>query len=245
MSPLDVLVPDWPAPMGVRAMMTTRHGGVSTVPYDSLNLGDHVGDAPAAVAANRAALRRLLPVEPCWLEQVHGIEVVDAASAACGTQADAAVAFEPGRVCTVMTADCLPVLFARIDGNAVGAAHAGWRGLCNGVLEATVARLGGGSQLLAWLGPAIGPTAFEVGDEVRAAFMAHQAEAGNCFAPGLAPGKWWCDIYGLARQRLAAAGVTRVHGGDACTVSEPERFFSYRRDRQTGRMAALIWFETS
>lgn len=239
------LRPDWPAPPGVRAVMTTRAGGISLPPYASLNLGQHVGDVPATVAANRARLRHDLPAEPAWLEQVHGVTVVDAGALAAGAVpvADASVAFVPGVVCAVMTADCLPVLLARRDGQAVGAAHAGWRGLQAGVLEATVAQLGGGRDLLAWLGPAIGPTAFEVGDEVRAAFVADAAEASAAFRPGAAPGKWWADIYLLARQRLQAVGVTAIHGGEHCTVSDPARFFSYRRDGRTGRMVALIWRE--
>jgi len=234
--------PDWPAPHGVHALFTTRVGGESDGPYAGLNLGDHVGDAPAVVAANRELIRASLPAMPVWLEQVHGIDVVDAAAAVVDVpKADGAIATQPGVVCAVMTADCLPVLFARDDGSAVGAAHAGWRGLCNGVLETTIARLGEPGRLLAWLGPAIGPTAFEVGDEVRAAFVAHSIEAAAAFKPGVREGKWWADIYLLAYQRLAAAGVTHVFGGDLCTVSDATRFYSYRRDKVTGRMAALIW----
>ncbi|PHV11084.1 peptidoglycan editing factor PgeF [Chitinimonas sp. BJB300] len=238
------LTPDWPAPARVRALMTTRQGGVSSAPYNSLNLGRHVGDAPAHVAANRALLRAELPAEPVWLEQVHGTAVVNAAEVA-GTvcQADAAVAFQPHTVCAVMTADCLPVLFARTDASAVGAAHAGWRGLHGGVLEATVSCLGAADQLIAWLGPAIGPTAFEVGDEVRAAFITNDKAAAAAFLPGLVEGKWWADIYLLARQRLADIGITQIYGGDLCTVGDVARFFSYRRDKATGRMAALIWLD--
>ncbi|MGQ5523903.1 peptidoglycan editing factor PgeF [Chitinimonas sp. PSY-7] len=238
------LIPEWPAPVRVSALMTTRLGGVSSGRYSSLNLGTHVGDAPANVAANRALVTADLPAEPVWLEQVHGTAVIDAASVV-GTvpQADAAVTFHPRTVCTVMTADCLPVLFARMDGSAVGAAHAGWRGLHGGVLEATVSRLGPADQIVAWLGPAIGPTAFEVGDEVRDAFVANDMAAAEAFLPGVAEGKWWADIYLLAKQRLAAIGVTQVYGGNWCTVGDPDRFFSYRRDKTTGRMAALIWLE--
>jgi hypothetical protein len=227
----------------VHTLVTTRLGGASGAPFDSFNLGTHVGDDPVAVAANRRALRQALPAEPAWLEQVHGVAVADAALAAGTPRADAAFATAAGTVCVVMTADCLPVLFARRDGGAVGAAHAGWRGLCDGVLEATVAKLGDPAEVMAWLGPAIGPNAFEVGDEVRAAFMAHAAGADAAFRPGVKPGKWWCDIYLLARQRLATAGVTQVYGGGLCTVSDPARFYSYRRDKTTGRMAALIWFD--
>lgn len=236
-----LLQPDWPLPPGVAALSTARRGGVSLPPYDGFNLGDHVGDDPAAVAANRALLRSAVSSEPLWLKQVHGSEVVDVAIASEGAEADAAVAFAPGRACAVLTADCLPVLFARDDASAVGAAHAGWRGLAGGVLEATVARLGGAEGLSAWLGPAIGPEAFEVGDEVRAAFLDGSAEAAAAFRPTGAPGKWWADIYALARMRLAASGVERVYGGGACTVGEAERYFSYRRDGRTGRMAALVW----
>ncbi|MDN3576653.1 peptidoglycan editing factor PgeF [Chitinimonas viridis] len=236
------MTPDWPVPQGVHALVTTRRGGVSLPPYDSFNLGDHVADAPAAVAANRALLRTALPAEPTWLNQVHGTVVVEAGHAATPVpQADASVAFGAGAVCLVMTADCLPVLFAREDGMAVGAAHAGWRGLHDGVLEATIARLGEPARLLAWLGPAIGPDAFEVGDEVRQAFVGHDPAAAMAFRPGVAPGKWWADIYSLARQRLAAAGVSRVYGGGLCTVADAQQFFSYRRDRVTGRMASMIW----
>lgn len=236
------LQPDWPAPANIRACMTTRLGGLSLAPYASLNLGDHVGDVPATVAANRALLRAQLPAEPAWLKQVHGIAVVDAAAPDLGVpEADASVSHVAGAVCVVMTADCLPVLFTRRDGMAVGAAHAGWRGLHAGVLEATAARLGEGHELMAWLGPAIGPAAFEVGEEVRAAFLAHDGAAAAAFRPGKAAGKWWADIYLLARQRLAAIGIQQVYGGGLCTVSDAARFFSYRREQTTGRMAALIW----
>ncbi|MFC4159522.1 peptidoglycan editing factor PgeF [Chitinimonas lacunae] len=239
-----LLRPDWPLPPGVGALYSTRDGGVSLPPYRSLNLGDHVGDDPAAVAANRSLLRRSLPGQPVWLRQVHGLEVIDVAQVAQeAPEADAAVAFAPGRVCAVLTADCLPVLFARDDGSAVGAAHAGWRGLAGGVLEATVEKLGGAAGLSAWLGPAIGPEAFEVGAEVREAFLAHDAAAEMAFRPTGLPGKWWADLYRLARLRLAALGVERVYGGGACTVSEAERYFSYRRDGRTGRMACLVWLE--
>lgn len=240
------LVPDWPVPAGVHALITTRAGGVSRAPYDSLNLGDHVGDDPADVAANRRCLRQALmgAGEPVWLEQVHGTCVIDAALERPGTspvQADAAFARLPGACCVVMTADCLPVLFCDASGSVVAAAHAGWRGLCAGILEQTVAAMGVPAHtLLAYLGPAIGPQAFVVGDEVRAAFVAHDAAAAAAFSPQTT-GKWLADIYHLARLRLSACGVDRVFGGTWCTVGDATRFFSYRRDGRTGRMASLIW----
>ncbi len=236
------IVPAWPAPANVKALSTTRAGGVGTAPFDSLNLGTHVGDDPAVVAANRARLRGLLPAEPCWLNQVHGTTVVDLASHAGVPDADAAVSRRPGAVCVVMTADCLPVLLCDRAGTVVGAAHAGWRGLQGGVIEATVRAMGvPAAGLVAWLGPAIGPDAFEVGDEERAAFVADDPAAAAAFRPAGPAGKWLADLYLLARQRLAALGVASVHGGDACTVTDAARFFSYRRDGRTGRMASLVW----
>lgn len=239
----DFIVPDWPAPPNVRALVTTRAGGVSAGPWASLNLGDHVGDDPAAVAENRRILRARLPAEPHWLRQVHGTRCVDAALATADSEADAAFVRHPGAVCAVLTADCLPVLLCDAAGTVVAAAHAGWRGLAAGVIEATVRAMDvPGEQLMAWLGPAIGPQNFEVGGEVRATFTAHDPAAAAAFAvrPG---GKWLCDIYGLARQRLAVLGVRRVAGGDFCTVREAGRFYSYRRDGATGRMASTIWME--
>lgn len=237
----DWLIPDWPASPGVRAIQTLRGGGCSPVPWDSLNLGDHVGDDPARVAANRARLREYLPAEPLWLKQVHGIDVADTAAGPLHPQADAAFARGPGKVCAVMTADCLPVLFCDRAGTVVAAAHAGWRGLAAGILEATLGRMGvAAGEVLAWLGPAIGPAVFEVGDEVRAVFVAGDAGSASAFVPH-GDGKWLADIYALARRRLQAAGVLSISGGDRCTVSEPESFFSYRRDGVTGRMATLIW----
>ena len=239
-----LIVPDWPASSNVRALQTTRQGGVSRAPYASLNLGLHVGDDRSAVAANRARLSEYLVGDPVWLEQVHGTRVVDAASCSPGdppVQADASFSREPGVVCAVMTADCLPVLFCADDGSVVAAAHAGWRGLLAGVLEQTVAAMAvPANTLLAYLGPAIGPLAFEVGDEVRSAFVAADATTAAAFKPAL-PGKWLADLYLLARLRLAMQGVTRVYGGDFCTLSDADRFFSFRRDGQTGRMASLIW----
>lgn len=238
----ELLVPDWPAPAAVRALQTTRLGGCSAAPWDSLNLGDHVGDDPARVLANRARLRSGLPGEPAWLKQVHGTRVVDAAlPSSDAIEADAAYARQAGAVCVVMTADCLPVLFCNRAGTVVAAAHAGWRGLQAGVLEATIAAMGEApGNLLAWLGPAIGPARFEVGDEVRAAFVASDPEAAQAFAPA-SPGKWLADIYRLAERRLRTAGLASIHGGGLCTVSDGERYFSYRRDGVTGRMATLIW----
>lgn len=237
----DCLIPDWPAPPNVRTLQTLRTGGCSPAPWNSLNLGDHVGDDPGRVAANRAGLRERLPAEALWLNQVHGTAVVDAASAVQRVAADAAFSRRPGAVCAVMTADCLPVLFCDRAGTVVAAAHAGWRGLLDGVLDNTVAAMQTSpGELLAWLGPAIGPERFEVGGEVRAAFVAKDAGAAVCFTVQDG-GKWLADIYGLARQRLSALGIAHVSGGNACTVSEAERYFSYRRDGVTGRMATLIW----
>lgn len=241
---VDLLLPDWPAPANVRAVQTTRLGGVSGAPWAQLNLGDHVGDLPERVAANRGALRQYLPADPCWLTQVHGIAVVDADLPHDLPAADASVARLPGSVCTVMTADCLPVLLCDRAGTVVAAVHAGWRGLLAGVVENALQQMRVPSgEILAWLGPAIGPACFEVGDEVRAAFVASDAEVEHAFKAGV-PGKWLADIYALARLRLQAAGVVSISGGDLCTVSDPARFFSYRRDGVTGRMASLIWLES-
>lgn len=238
----DFLLPDWPAPDAVRALQTTRAGGVSVGAYASLNLGRHVGDDPARVRENRRCLRLAggLPAEPAWLNQVHGARTVAVDEAPAG-EADAAVARTPGAVCAVMTADCLPVLLCDDAATRVAAAHGGWRGLAAGVLETCVARLGDPAQLMAWLGPAISVDAFEVGAEVRAAFVDDDPESAAAFQPGHRRGKYRADLYQLARRRLNAAGVTRIHGGDFCTHGEPERFFSYRRDGACGRMATLIW----
>lgn len=237
------IVPDWPAPERVRAVSTTRRGGVSAPPYGSLNLGDHVGDAPEAVAENRRRLRqgRQLPGEPVWLQQVHGVGVVDAATVRGPVEADAAFAHHSGVVCAVMTADCLPILFCDEGATVVAAVHAGWRGLAAGVIEATVRRLGvPARRLMAWLGPAIGPAAFEVGAEVREQFLVQGPGAAEAFTPS-ADGRWLANIYRLATQRLAGLGIERVYGGHWCTYSEAGRFYSYRRDGVTGRMASLIW----
>jgi YfiH family protein len=240
---------DWPAPAGVLALSTTRRGGCSTGRYASLNLAQHVGDDAHAVAENRAALAATLPVgtQFSWLSQVHGRDVAEARNGEALPDADAQWTRTFGMACAVMTADCLPVLFCDTDASVVGAAHAGWRGLLAGVLEATVQAMQVPSrQLLAWMGPAIGPAAFEVGDEVRQAFLsaarASDAERiASCFTPSTEhPGRWMADIYALARTRLAAQGVTRVYGGHWCTHRDSEQFFSYRRDGETGRMASLI-----
>ena len=242
---LQVIVPDWPAPPGVRSFFTLRTGGVSVAPYDSLNLGASIGDSPEAVAENRRRVREKfrLPAEPVWLAQVHGTDVVALGAPDLPPTGDASVAWGAGYVCAIRVADCMPVLFAARDGSAVAAAHAGWRGLAGGVLEATVLRLGvPAPQLIAWMGPAIGPAHFEVGDEVRAAFTATDPEAASAFVAN-ARGRWQCDLYALARRRLTAIGISGIYGGGWCTFSEAERFFSYRRSGQCGRMAALIWTE--
>jgi len=239
------LVPDWPAPPSVRALCTTRTGGVSHGAYQSLNLGEHVGDRIDDVRANRATLHAALGVRPVFLQQVHGTDVLGVdAGTPDGAVADACTAVVPDVACTIMVADCLPVLFTDRNGRRVAAAHAGWRGLAAGVLERTVAVFGD-ERPMAWLGPCIGPSAFEVGEEVRTAFVAQSADAAACFRPGPMPGKWWADLPGLARQRLSAAGIESLHGNDGgvawCTVSNPLRFFSHRRDGVSGRFAACIW----
>lgn len=237
-----LLRPDWVLPAGVGVLVTSRAGGVSLPPYADFNLGRHVGDDPAAVEANRARLRAAIDAEPLWLDQVHGCAVADADHAMGVPAADAAVARSPRRACAVLTADCLPVLFCDDAGSVVAAAHAGWRGLADGVLERTVDSMGvAPGHLRAWIGPAIGPRAFEVGDEVRAAFVHADAGAVTAFVAGAAPGKWLGDLFALARRRLAAAGVERVGGGGVCTFSNPQHFYSFRRDGQSGRFASLIW----
>ena len=241
MKPDGWIIPGWPAPANVHALSTTRHGGVGAAPYTSLNLGDHVGDAPQAVTQNRALLRRHLPADPLWLKQVHGTAVADAGRLTGTPEADACVAHQAGQVCAVLTADCLPLLLCDREGTAVAAAHAGWRGLAEGVIEASVDSMRRDpATLLAWLGPAIGPQAFEVGDEVRERFLAHDGAAASAFIPH-GKGKWLADIFRLARLRLAECGITQVSGGNFCTFSEVNRFFSYRREGTTGRMASLIW----
>ncbi len=259
LSPQHQLAIDWPGmPEGVGAISTIRSGGVSVAPYDDgrggggLNLGGHVGDAAEAVARNRALLRGWLPAEPAWLHQVHGTTVVDAGTVASGmpAEADASIASGAGIVCAILTADCMPVLLADRHARVVGAAHAGWRGLAGGVIEATVERMraAGAGDISGWLGPAIGPARFEVGEEVRDAFLqrfsALRARAAEAFqAMPDTPGKYLADLPRLARLALATMGIHEVAGGAHCTMSEPERFYSFRRDRITGRMATLIWIK--
>jgi len=241
---LRPIVPDWKVPVAVRALVTTRAGGVSGGAHAALNLGLRCGDEVEAVLENRRRLRARLPAEPLWLRQVHGRGVLLVASrqvVADEHEADACVTLLPDLVCAVLVADCLPVLLADQRGEAVGVAHAGWRGLASGVIEATVAAFPcAPNRLVAWLGPAIGPQVYEVGDEVRAAFLAHDAAAAAAFVP-TRPGHWLADLYALARHRLSACGVRQVGGGGFCTYSDAERFYSFRRDRITGRMAALVW----
>lgn len=237
----DLILPDWPAPANVKALQTTRNGGKSVAPYASLNLGSHVSDNPLTVDANRQLLNRLVPTEPLWLNQVHGVSVVNAAIASCLPDADASFSRQSGAVCTVMTADCLPVLLCDDAGTVVGAAHAGWRGLLDGVIEAMVTAMGvPPASLMAWLGPAIGPQAFEVGAEVRDAFIANEVQAVRAFT-AKQDNKWLADIYQLARLRLHKLGIARIYGGDFCTYTDSERFFSFRRDGVTGRMASMVW----
>jgi hypothetical protein len=249
MTPHDWLVPDWPAPPGVHALCTTRQGGVSGGNYGSLNLGEHVGDVPADVQSNRARLREAIGARPVFLEQVHGTQVLALdARTPDGGRADGCTTTDTRVACTIMVADCLPVLFTDAAGRRVAAAHAGWRGLAAGVLEKTLEVFGPEQEargLMAWLGPCIGPDAFEVGAEVKAAFEAGAPDASQCFVPGAAPGKWMADLAGLARQRLRRAGLTQIHGNDGsdawCTSHNPLLFFSHRRDRVSGRLAACIW----
>ena len=260
----DLIVPNWPAPKNVHALQTNRLNGVSLAPYDSLNLGSHVNDNTIHVAQNRQLLRQLLPIEPVWLNQVHGINVlnlddINAAKFDSVPTADASFTSHKNVVCVTMTADCLPILICDSAGTHVASIHAGWRSLCDGVIEATIAKMAtDSSQLLAWLGPAIGPDAFEVGSEVRAQFITQDAQAQAAFRPQAAinpqtkqpqPEKWLGNIYQIAKQRLNKLGVTQIYGGGIsqnqseywCTFSQKDQFFSYRRDGITGRMATLIW----
>ncbi|HYM34230.1 MAG TPA: peptidoglycan editing factor PgeF [Steroidobacteraceae bacterium] len=237
------ITPDWPAPSTVRAASTLRSGGVSQRPFDDLNLAAHVGDDPKAIIDNRSILRAALnlPNEPCWLDQVHGDAVVDAGDWTQPKRADACIARNAKHVCAVLTADCLPVLFCNRDGDRVAAAHCGWRGLAAGILEKTIDALDvPTSDLIAWFGPAISQPAFEVGDDVRSAFLAHDLRNTDAFIAN-ARGRWQCDLYELARRSLFRLGIHEIHGGGFCTFAERERFFSYRRDGQCGRMATLIW----
>lgn len=242
------LLADWSAPAHISAGTSWRRGGISQGSYASLNLALHVGDDANAVAENRHRLH--LPSAPIWLNQVHGRMVVDAGqvveqSPARVIEADAAYTDRVGVICAVLTADCLPVLICDRQGTRVAAVHAGWRGMAVGIIEGTVDALGlPGEQLLAWLGPAIGPNAYEVGEEVRDTFMRNNPEAGMAFRSS-SPGHWWMDIYQLARQRLMSRGVSAISGGDHCTWHEADNFYSYRRDGVTGRMASVIWIETN
>lgn len=242
----DWIVPEWPAPDNVAGLITTRAGGFSLPPFDSLNLALHVGDDPHAVARNRARVRQALPAEPCWLQQVHGVRVAHLGANARGGEADAAVTRTRATVCTVMVADCLPLLLCDRAGTVVACAHAGWRGLSAGVVEATLHAMDCATdQVLAYLGPAIGAHAFEVGGDVRQAFAAAHAQDTDCFrdkAPGRdAQPRWWADLAELVRRRLQRAGVQYIHGGDCCTFHDRTRFYSHRRDGRTGRHAAFIW----
>ena len=242
----DFIIPDWPAPPHVHALITTRAGGVSTGPWSSLKLGFRAGDDADAVRQNRERLAQHLPQPPKWLMQVHGATVVDADVLTDSPAADASIARVTGTVCTIMIADCLPVLFTNHSGSVVAAAHAGWRGLAGGVIANTVSALAAAGAppetLMAYIGPGIGPNAFEVGADVYTAFTTDDTDAAALFKPHT-PGKWMADLVALARRALARAGVTQVFGGGMCTVSDPTRFFSYRRDRTTGRMGAFIWRE--
>lgn len=251
---MRLITPDWIAPATVRAAMTTRVGGVSVAPYDSLNLGYATADDRASVTQNERRTAAALGVAEAdirWVHQVHGIEVHAAESlpaneppGATVITGDAVVSHTQGLICAVKVADCMPLLLAARDGSAVGAVHAGWRGLSGGVLEATVASMKvAPSEIIAWMGPCIGPTAFEVGEEVRAAFVAHDPSAAQHFVARLAPGKYLCNLYAIAKARLCAMGVTDVFGGTYCTFSQPDVFFSHRREATTGRMAAFVWIE--
>ncbi len=242
-APHDWIVPDWPAPPGVKSLITTRNGGVSSGAYASFNLGLRTGDDEATVHANRQLLRARLPQEPKWLRQVHGANVVVADDLAGVPEADASIARNAGTVCAVMIADCMPVLLCDESGSVVGIAHAGWRGLSSGVIENAVRETGvAPGKLLAWLGPAIGPHAFEVGNDVRDAFVTNDPAAAIAFMP-YRQGKWLADLFRLARLRLARCGIDQVFGGGLCSYDNPARFYSYRRDKATGRMAALIWLD--
>lgn len=235
--------PTWPAPSSVRAYVSTRIGGVSSVPFDSLNLGLHVQDDPAAVQQNRQLFSSYIdmPDSTTWLNQVHGTDVACLPCESLPDSADAAVSHTKNQVCAVLTADCLPVFFCNQAGTQVAVAHAGWRGLCAGVLESTLAKFDEKENVMVWFGPAIGPNAFEVGDEVREAFVSVIPDAAAAFKPAQEAGKWLGDLYLLAKQRLVVAGVIQIYGGDYCTFTDEARFYSYRRDGKTGRMASVIW----
>ncbi|QEZ91473.1 purine nucleoside phosphorylase YfiH [Proteus sp. CD3] len=241
----SLIFPDWPQPENIGSCSTLREGGISLPPYDSFNLGTHVGDKLSDVEENRRRLcqQALLPEMPLWLEQVHGTHVVTLNTEKNNEiQGDALYTSTVKKVCAIMTADCLPVLFTTVDGTEVGAAHGGWRGLCHGVLQNTLAQFKAPKdQIMAWLGPAIGPTAFEVGAEVRLAFIEKNIAFESAFIPH--NGKYLANIYMLARIILQESGITQIYGGDFCTVTDPSRFFSYRRECVTGRMASLIWIK--
>jgi len=244
---LDFIQPNWPAPANVKSLQTTRVGGISVGHYSSLNLGAHVGDNHVFVEHNRQLLAPYLPSAPIWINQVHGIGVINAASSSSLQDADASYSTHANIVCATMTADCLPVLLCNTKGTVVAAVHAGWRGLCDGVIEAAVHEMAvPASEVLAWLGPAIGPQFFEVGDDVRTQFIAVDPRASLAFKPH--SNKWLCDIYLLAKQRLQSIGVSQIYGAtiniEFCTYSEVDRFYSFRRDNVTGRMASLIWLES-
>ncbi len=251
-----LISPNWPAPENVKALQSTRLGGVSHDPFNDLNLGDHVNDDPAKVLKNRHLLTEHLPNTPLWLKQIHSTKVLSASailSFSNQPEADASFSQQANEVCTVMTADCLPVLFCNKSGTQVAAAHAGWRGLADGILEKTLQTFDDDpADILAWFGPAIGPSAFEVGDEVRQLFCDHLSQAQSAFMPSpnsffnppFNQDKWLADIYKLARQRLECLGLTAIYGGEFCTYTDNQRFFSYRRDGLTGRMASCIWLES-
>ena len=248
MANLNFIVPNWPVPTNVRSLQTTRLDGVSSSPYESLNLAAHVKDDVNAVATNRQLLRKYLPSEPVWLNQVHGIEVIDAEKSTYLHNADASYTKKDKVVCAIMTADCLPLLLCDKSGSEVAAVHAGWRGLCDGVIEAAVNKFSADKiDILAWLGPAIGPNAFEVGDDVLQQFIERDRCAEQAFTNY--GDKWLCNIYLLAQQRLNSLGVTKIYGSgfnaDFCTYSDKTRFFSFRRENITGRMATMIWLDTS
>ena len=242
--PADWIIPDWPAPHCVKAIITTRAGGFSQGRYAGFNLGGHAGDDASAVRQNRELLRKYIAGEPKWLKQVHGTKVANADALRAPAEADASVARNVNNPCVVLSADCLPLLLCDADGSVVAAAHCGWRGLAAGVIEKTVSAMQAApDSLLAYLGPAISHKAYEVGSDVREAFLRGGAGAQQAFTAH-APGKWLADLYLLARQRLKRAGVNKIHGGDFCTYTDAIRFFSHRRDGDTGRMASLIWLET-
>lgn len=245
MSKLTFIQPNWPAPKNICAIQTSRQGGFSQAPYDSFNLAMHVGDDAMTVAKNRQLLNPFLPSEPVWMNQVHGITVLDAAKSSCLENADASFSRQKNVVCVTMTADCLPLLMCDKNGTVVAAAHAGWRGLCDGVIEATIEKMAVPPEdILVWLGPAMGPESFEVGEEVRQAFLTHDAQAEKAFKK-LNAEKWLCDLYALAKQRLNAIGIQQIYGASInenfCTFQQQDQFFSFRRDQTTGRMASLIW----